>query len=203
MRLLLLGAGAGLLIAAFSMVPALMRPNNVYAAPIDQVHQTLADMRIPVSADGPLGNHPVTRTENAPTAISWVGGPRGAIGCTARLTPVDGATTRVDTRCTTDAPDSGAMLALARIGMIEQIDSTLRGRPYNRQAVTIGASTVTAIAKVAPDRPHRDPTVQAPAFAPAVGSPREAPTAVPATDGTQQPAPVSPSEPVIDSSPVN
>lgn len=198
MRLLLLGAGAGLLIAAFSMVPALMRPNNVYAAPIEQVHRVLAEMHIPASADGPLGNHPVTRTDDTPTAISWTGGPRAAIACTAQLMPIDAATTRVETRCTTEQPDSGTMLALARIGMIEQIDSTLRSRPYNKQAVAIGASTVAAIAKVAPDRPQGAP--QPPSSAPAIAP--GTPTAAPVADGPQQPVPVTPSEPVIDSSPV-
>lgn len=48
------------------------------------------------------------------------------------------------------------MLARARIGMTEQIDATLRGRPYNSEAVALAAGAVAAIA-LAPARAAAEP----------------------------------------------
>lgn len=197
MKWIMLSVGVVLLAVAGYSLPGMMRPNDVYALPIDEAHRLLAEMRIPADADGPLGAHPVVKVEDSATAISWAGGPRGAIGCTARLTPTDVATTRVDVRCETDRPDSRTMLALARIGMTEQIDSTLRGRPYNKQAVTIGASAVTAITTVAPDRPADAPTASP--FAP-TGEAPPPPSTLPGDQPAEAPPPVN--APVIDASPV-
>lgn len=169
MKLVLLTIGVSLLAVTASFLPALMRPNNVYGAPIGEVHRILAAMRIPDDAEGPLGKYPVVKVDDEPTAINWAGGPRGAIECTAKLTATSDSTTQVDMRCQTDRPNSSAMLTLARIGMTEQIDSTLRGRPYNRQAVTIGAGAVAAITTAAPDRPTAAPI--APPFEPSADMP--------------------------------
>lgn len=156
MRILVLSGGIALLVAAAYLAPGLSRANDVYAMPVDQVHQTLAAMRIPTDGDGPLGAYPAIKTDDEPDAISWAGGPRGVIACTAKLLSVGASDTRIDLGCTTERPDSAAMLALARIGMTEQIDSTLRGRPYNREAVALAAGAVAAIA-MAPARAAAEP----------------------------------------------
>lgn len=200
MRVLLLAVAIGLIAAAVYVSRDLTAPHNVYGAPLAQVHEKLAAMAIPTDADGPLGAHPVTKTDDAPTAISWAGGPRGAISCTARLEAVTADTTRVAVNCTADASDNHAALALARIAMTEQVDSTLRGRPYNKQAVVIGASAVAALDSVpAPGRGGLPTAPTTPG-----GS---APDAAPSADG--QPGPPPPAtpppavnDPVIPTTPV-
>ncbi|MBA3837024.1 MAG: hypothetical protein C0499_05125 [Zymomonas sp.] len=156
MKILVLSGGIALLVAAAYLAPGLSRANDVYAMPVDQVHQILAAMRIPTDGDGPLGAYPAIKTDDEPDAISWAGGPRGVIACTAKLLPVGASETRVDLGCTTERPDSAAMLARARIGMTEQIDATLRGRPYNSEAVALAAGAVAAIA-LAPARAAAEP----------------------------------------------
>lgn len=151
-RWMLGGGGAALLATAVYLAPGVSRSNDVYAMPVADVHRVLAAMRIPTDADGPLGAYPAIKTDDAPTKISWAGGPRGAIACTAELIPVSAGETRVDLNCTSERPDSEAALALARIGMTEQLDATLRARPYNREAVALAAGAVAAIA-LAPTRP--------------------------------------------------
>lgn len=200
MRLLFLAAAIGLLSAAWYLGGDLMRPHDVYRGPVAQVHDTLATMVIPSSQDGPLGAHPVTKTSDKPLALSWTGGPRGAITCTATLEAVTVATTRAIVGCTADTDtirDRGAVLALARIAMTEQVDSTLRGRPYNKQAVAIGASAVAALGAVPPPNRGGAPSAPSVGAAPPADSPDAPLGAAPAST----PAPPA-NNPVIPATPV-
>ncbi|MBA4049285.1 MAG: hypothetical protein C0476_12175 [Sphingomonas sp.] len=191
MRVLVLGGGVALLATAAYLAPGLSRANDSYAMPVAQVHQTLAAMRIPSDGDGPLGAYPAIKTDDEPDAISWAGGPRGAIACTAKLLPVSASETRIDLGCTTERPDSQAALARARIGMTEQIDATLRGRPYNHEAVALAAGAVAAIA-LAPARsaaepestPFADPGGPPPSTLPLGDDPPTAPAGSPVTINT-------------------
>lgn len=174
-----------------------MQPRNLYSASAAQVHDKLAAMAIPTDEDGPLGAHPVTKTDDKPLEIRWSGGPRGAIMCTARLEPVNDDTTRVAVNCTADASDNHAALALARIGMTEQVDSTLRGRPYNKQAVVIGASAVAALDSM--PAPTRGGAPSVPGAAGPAADPAP-PTGVQSQEAPAAPPPAS--EPAIPTTPV-
>lgn len=194
MRVMILAVAAGLLAAAWYLGGDLMGPRNLYGIPVAQVHEKLAAMAIPTSEDGPLGAHPVTKTADNPLAISWAGGPRGAITCSAQLEAVTDASTRVAVNCAADAGGNQAVLALARIGMTEQVDSTLRGRPYNKQAVTIAASAVAALSAVPAPTRGGAPTAPS-AVAPEGSSPVGTPDAAPS-------GPPPPPDPVIPATPV-
>lgn len=147
MRVLILAVAIGLLAVAWSLAGDLMGPRNVYGAPVAQVHDKLAAMTIPTGDDGPLGAHPVTKMVDKPLELGWNGGSRGAINCTARLEAAGGTATRVAVSCMAEGVRD-PVLALAKIAMTEQIDSTLRDRPYNKQAVAIAASAVAALSAV-------------------------------------------------------
>ncbi len=177
MRVMILAVALGLLAAAWYLGGDLMGPRNLYGIPVAVVHEKLAAMAIPTSEDGPLGAHPVTKTVDKPLAISWAGGPRGAINCSAQLETVTDASTRVAVTCTADASDNRPALALARIAMTEQVDSTLRGRPYNKQAVAIAASAVAALGAV--PSPTRGGAPTAPSAAAPDAPPEAAPDASP------------------------
>ena len=112
-RWMLGGGGAALLATAAYLAPGVSRSNDVYAMPVADVHRVLAAMRIPTDADGPLGAYPAIKTDDAPTKISWAGGPRGAIACSAQLIPVSAGETRVDLNCASERPDSREAVALA------------------------------------------------------------------------------------------
>lgn len=195
MRVLILAVAIGLMAAAWSLAGDLMQPRNVYSAPATQIHDKLAAMAIPNGEDGPLGAHPVTKTIDKPRELGWTGGARGAVTCTARLEAVTDATTRVVTTCTADGARN-EMLALAKIAMTEQVDSTLRDRPYNKQAVAIAASAVAALGAVPPAGGG------GPA-APVFGSPAEpaAPDAPPETAPSEPSAPPA-NQPAIPAIPV-
>lgn len=193
MRVMILAVAVGLLAAAWYLGGDLMGPRNLYGVPVAQVHEKLAAMAIPTSEDGPLGAHPVTKTADKPLAISWAGGPRGAITCTARLEAVTDASTRVAVNCTADASDNRPALALARIAMTEQVDSTLRGRPYNKQAVAIAASAVAALGAVPSPTRGGAPT------APNAETPNAAPVG---TSDAAPSGPPLPPDPVIPATPV-
>lgn len=193
MRVMILAVASGLLAAAWYLGGDLTGPRNLYGAPVAQVHETLATMAIPTGEDGPLGAHPVTKIDDKPLAISWAGGPRGAITCSAQLEAVTDASTRVAVNCTADGSDNRAALALARIAMTEQVDSTLRGRPYNKQAVAIAASAVAALGAV--PQPGRGGAPTAPDAAGPGAPPPDTPDAGPS-------GPPPPPDPIISTTPV-
>lgn len=169
MRLALAG-GAALIGGALYLAPGLGTPHDVYPGTPEAVYQTLDNMALVTGESGPLGAHPIDKHGDHRAAITWTGGARGAIGCTATLSPIGGAQTRVELRCTVAGAADPAAVARARIGMIEQIDATLRGRPYNPQAVAIAASAAAALGQL-----PAAPTDRAPAEAPAPPPPPPSP----------------------------
>ena len=195
MRIVILAVAIGLIAAAWSLGGDLMQPRNVYAAPAAQIHDKLAAMAIPTGEDGPLGAHPVTKTVDKPLELGWTGGARGAVTCTARLEAVTDAATRVVMTCTAEGARN-EVLALAKIAMTEQVDSTLRDRPYNKQAVAIAASAVAALTAV-------PPAGGGGAAAPAVGSPADPSTsAAPAETAPTEPSAPPANQPVVPATPV-
>lgn len=194
MKLLALSGGAALLGCALYLAPGLGAPHDVYPAAPAAIYRVLDAMPVLSADDGPMGAHPIDKHGDHRAAITWTGGARGAIGCTATLSPIGGAQTRVELRCTVAGAADPAAVARARIGMIEQIDATLRGRPYNPQAVAIAASAAAALGQL-PAAPADRAPAEAPAPPPPPPSPQ--PPGAPA-----EPAPPTEPPPVLVIQPV-
>ncbi len=142
-------------------------PANVYAATPDKVFAVLDQMDIPSSPQGPMGTLEITKTTVEPKSISWTGsGAHAIIKCTATLVPLDPARTQVDVACGGGGPSEGAAAGavsdLTRFAMIEQVDSTLRGRPFDWHGVSIkaGANYMTHLPKMESDALKMDRETQ-------------------------------------------
>lgn len=129
-------------------------PTNVYAATPAAIFAILDQMDIPSGPQGPLGTLDITKTTLEPTSITWAGsGTHATIKCTAALVPVDPARTQVDVTC--EGANAGPVSELARFTMIEQVDSTLRGRPFNWETVqqSAGATLMETLPKMQSEAP--------------------------------------------------
>lgn len=118
---------------------------NVYAAPAETIYRTLDAMPVSYSPQHPMGNLDIIKHGVEPKSITWSGtGAHAAVDCTATLVPVDAQRTRVDTVCGGGGPSEGAAggmgAKMIAIAMVEQIDSTLRNRPFNKQKVQMASS---------------------------------------------------------------
>ncbi|PTS89796.1 hypothetical protein DBR17_02650 [Sphingomonas sp. HMWF008] len=135
---------AALLCLAALQACSAAAPANIYAATPATIFAILDQMDIPTGPQGPLGTLDITKAAVEPKSISWTGaGAHATITCTATLVPLDPARTQVAVACHGGeaGADGAAAKAsdLARIAMIEQVDSTLRGRPFNWETVQVRA----------------------------------------------------------------
>jgi hypothetical protein len=141
MKIVMFGGAIAMLAGGFyAYKDRLFVPANVYAGSPAQIYQTLNAMQIERSPQGPMGTLDITKTGVAAKSITWAGaGAHAGVDCTATLIPLDPQRTRVETNCGGGGPSDGAAagtaVKLLQIAMVEQIDSTLRGRPYNKQKV--------------------------------------------------------------------
>lgn len=164
-------------------------PANVYAATPETIFAILDQMDIPAGPQGPMGTLDITKAAVEPKTISWTGsGAHAVIKCTAALVPLDPARTQIDVVCGGGGPSAGRRAGtvsdLARFAMIEQVDSTLRGRPFNWETVQLraGASLMETLPQMqsealATNREMQEAQAQTQAPAPAPGEPSVDPTA--------------------------
>jgi hypothetical protein len=115
-------------------------PANVYQMPADALYQKLDAMEFERSSSGPMGTLDVTKHGEPGKSLTWSGtGAHAAVDCTATLVPLDAQRTQVVTLCGGGGPSEGAAAGMVakmlQIAMVEQVDSTLRGRPYNKQKI--------------------------------------------------------------------
>ncbi len=181
---------AALLCLAALQACSAAAPANIYAATPATIFAILDQMDIPAGPQGPLGTLDITKAAVEPKSISWTGSSAHAtITCTATLVPLDPARTQVDVAC--DGGEAGADGAaakasdLARIAMIEQVDSTLRGRPFNWESVQLRAG---------PDLMKTLPQMQVEPPKPSANTPESQPAAQ-----GQMPS-TAPGEPSVDPS---
>lgn len=138
-----LSVGAMLCLAVLQACSA-AAPANIYAATPQAIFAILDQMDIPAGPQGPLGTLDIAKAAVEAKSISWTGsGANAVIKCTATLVPLDTARTQVDVACDGGAPNAdgtaGTASDLARIAMTEQVDSTLRGRPFDWETVQLRA----------------------------------------------------------------
>ena len=136
---------AGALVLLSGCSNGLFTAANVYAMPVDALYQKLDAMEIERSPQAPMGTLTITKNSVPAKFISWAGsGSHAALKCTATLSPVDAQHTKVDTACEGGSVSNGAAAGVAthlvQIAMVEQIDSTLRGRPFDKQKVQMASA---------------------------------------------------------------
>lgn len=189
MKMVALGGGAALIGCALYLAPGLGAPHDVYPGAPAAIYDALDSFTPASDADGPLGAHPIARHGDHQAAIDWTS---GAITCTAVLTPVDPAQTRVAVRCKAERAADPALVVRARIGMVEAIDAHLRGRPYNAQAVAVAVGAAATLGRLGPAPADRGPAQPA-----APASPPSTPVA-----GDPAPPPPPPTSPPLVMRPV-
>ena len=141
MKMVMIGGAAAMLAGgAYVYKDGISSAPNVYPMPAAALYSTLNAMQIEQSPQGPMGTLDITKHASEPSAITWSGSnAHTMVDCTATLTPLDAARTRVDTQCGGGGPSEGAAAGMGakilQIKMVEQIDSILRGRPYDKQKV--------------------------------------------------------------------
>jgi hypothetical protein len=131
---LFLGA-AVILGGAYYMHGGLREP-NVYAMPVAEAYQRLGSVVIEPSGTGPFGRLDTVVTRDPPDTVVWTAsGSHARYHCEISITPAEGNSSRIGLDCGGGGPSSGAAIrmerALVRKAVIEQIDATLEGRPYD------------------------------------------------------------------------
>lgn len=109
---------------------------NVYDMPLADAYAKLANLRVTPSNTGPFGRLSTTTTGSGGRTVIWsASGTFASRRCVATLSPVETARTRIDLTCGGASPSSGAAAGLetnhTRKAVIELIDATLTGRPYD------------------------------------------------------------------------
>ena len=110
---------------------------NVYAMSADAVYAKLKKANVEPSGSGAFGRLDVSVSGNPGKSVKFsASGSHAAYYCSAILTPIDPAKTRVDATCDGGAASDGAAAAIAmnlrRNGFIELLDSTLKDRAYDK-----------------------------------------------------------------------
>ena len=123
-------------LAALALASCLTGEPNVYALPSDQVLDRLAQVQVEPSGQGPFGRLDFSASRLPPDRVVWsASGAHAVRRCELTVTPVDEGSSRVDVTCGGGGPSSGLATRmennLTRKAVIELIDSTLEGRPYD------------------------------------------------------------------------
>ncbi len=135
MKAILLLGTAIILGGAYYMHGGFGEP-NVYAMPVAEAYQRLGSAVIEPSGTGPFGRLTTVVTREPPDTVVWTAsGSHAYHRCEITITPADGDSSRIDLDCDGGSPSSGAAIrmerAMIRKRVIEQIDATLEGRPFD------------------------------------------------------------------------
>jgi hypothetical protein len=105
---------------------------NVYALPPQQVYDKLLAASVSWDGKGPFGKLDVSPEGEGNGTVRWTSS-SGTRFCEANIVPEGTDKSRINVFC--DGPGEGAatgmMQAMYRSAIIEHIDATLRGRPYD------------------------------------------------------------------------
>ena len=111
---------------------------NVYPLAADDVLARIGAIRIESEPRGPFGTQEISHGRPAIDRISWIGrSSHSGVRCDVTVAPVDETSSRVDIACNSRGAGGGVSspmeVSQTRKALIELIDSTLEGRPYDRQ----------------------------------------------------------------------
>jgi hypothetical protein len=131
----ILFSGIGLITAVGAYVHGPIGEANVYAMPTAQAYEKLATTDIQPSNTGPFGRLDTVTGGDGKSSVTWTAsGSHAHIECSATIAPAE-EKSRVDVSCGGGGPSDGAAAGMAmkltRNALIEHIDATLTGRPYD------------------------------------------------------------------------
>lgn len=134
MKYLLIG---GAVVAIFAYAWAGKAEANVYDLPVADTYAKLTSAKIEPGGQSVFGRLDTSVSGNGENVVYWrASGSHAAIRCQADLTP-EGNKTSIAAYCDGGAAGSGAaagiLMGMKRKRLIEHIDSTLEGRPYDNQ----------------------------------------------------------------------
>jgi hypothetical protein len=134
MKYLLIG---GAVVAIFAYAWSGKAEANVYDMPVAETYAKLTSTKIEPGGQGAFGRLDTAVSGNGENVVYWrASGSHAAIRCQADLAP-EGSKTRITAFCDGGAAGSGAaagmLMGMKRKRLIEHIDATLEGRPYDNQ----------------------------------------------------------------------
>ena len=115
---------------------------DVYKMPVARAYHKLMNVAITPSGKGPFGRMEVETTGKRNALVEWtIKGSRADPVCTASLKPLEAEQTRIAISCKGgDSPAAGIYAKLIRNRVIELVDATLKGRPYDPKKAEDGAT---------------------------------------------------------------
>jgi hypothetical protein len=147
MKLLAIG-GFGALAAGLLYVFVDQKPADVYDMPVSQAYSLLANVKYdPLTDSGAAGGIRRTTSGNGSDKVTWTTtGSHVNRSCELKLAPFEGDAerTHVTVKCAGGGAGEGAAAGMAhnlhRNNIIERVDATLTGRPYDQQRAGSTAS---------------------------------------------------------------
>jgi len=111
---------------------------NVYPMKVQDAYDKLVATPLKGDGQGPFGRLDTSVSGDGSSTVYWnASGSMASVKCEANLAPEGEDKTKITAYCGGSAPAEGAggnmLLALERKALIEHIDSTLRGRPYDKR----------------------------------------------------------------------
>ena len=121
---------------------ALTGKADVYKMPVARAYHKLLNVEITPSGKGPFGRLEIETTGKRNELVEWtVKRSRMDPVCTASFKAVDAEQTRVAVSCRGgDGPADGIMAKLIRTRVIEHVDATLKGRPFDHKKADDGST---------------------------------------------------------------
>jgi len=128
--------GAVFLVAAGAGIYLVARPQPADEFPVSMTtaYNKLVSADLSHGQKGPFGGLTTSSSGNGHNQIEWkAGGSFAAFDCTLGLAPLGDSKTKVTVSCDGDGGGAanGMLVTMARDAVIEQVDSTLKGRPYD------------------------------------------------------------------------
>jgi hypothetical protein len=111
---------------------------NVYPMKPQDAYDKLVAAQIEADGKGPFGRLDTSVSGDGSSTVWWqASGTFASVKCEANIAPEGTDKSKITAYCGGSSPSDGAaagmMLGLERKALIEHIDSTLRGRPYDRR----------------------------------------------------------------------
>jgi hypothetical protein len=123
-------------VAALALLTTACGQGNLYPMPVDQAYAKLLTAKLPPSGKtGPFYKLPIVVTGDGASTVRWKIAESDLVMCEANVTAEGADKSRVNAYCGGggEGAAAGISQAMTRSALIELIDATLRGRPYDQQ----------------------------------------------------------------------
>ena len=121
---------------------ALTGKADVYKMPVARAYHKLLNVAITPGGKGPFGRLEIDTTGKRNELVEWtVKGSRAEPLCVATFKSLEAEQTRVAVSCKGgDGPADGIAAQLIRSRVIEHVDATLKGRPFDHKKAEDGST---------------------------------------------------------------